>query len=161
MTSLGINECKKALQEAKGNFDKALKILKDKGARVGAEKKDRKTSQGLIEAYVHFQGNLGSLVEVNCETDFVARTEVLKKFAKDLAMQVAATNPKYLSRQDIAAKDLSQIEDVDKYVKENCLLEQLFIKDDSMNIGEYLRRVISQTGENIIIKRFCRFSLEG
>jgi elongation factor Ts len=161
MTSLGVNDCKKALEETKGNFDKALEILRNKGVHVAEKKKDRKTSQGIIDAYTHFGGNLGSLVEVNCETDFVARTEVFKKFVKDIAMQVAATNPKYIKREDVSQEELTKIENLDDYSKEHCLLGQLFIKDNTITVGEYLRRVISQTGENVVIKRFCRFSLEG
>lgn len=161
MTSLGINECKKALQETKGDFDKALSILKEKGAQIIDKKKDRVTSQGLIESYIHFGGNLGSLVEVNCETDFVAHTEVFKKFVKDIAMQVAAVNPKYLSKDDVSKEELSKSDDAEAYIKEYCLLEQFFVKDNSLTIAEYLRQVVSQTGENIVIKRFCRFSLEG
>jgi elongation factor Ts len=113
-----------------------------------------------VDAYVHFSGNLGALVEINCETDFVARTEVFKKFVKDIAMHVAALNPKYVSRQDVPQGILgtSNIED---YAKENCLLEQLYVKDNSMTVEGYLRQVISQTGENVVIRRFSRFSLEG
>ncbi len=161
MTSLGISECKKALQETKGDFDRALAILKKKGAQIMEKKKDRATSQGLVESYIHFGGNLGSLVEVNCETDFVARTEVFKKFVKDIAMQVAAVNPKYLKKEDVPADELSKSDDQEKYVKEHCLLEQLFVKDNALTVSEYLRQVVSQTGENIVIKRFSRFSLEG
>jgi len=161
MTSLGISECKKALHDSRGDFDKALAILKEKGASIMEKKKDRTTSQGLIEAYVHFGGNLGSLVEVNCETDFVARTEVFKKFTKDIAMQVAATNPRHLNKESIPADELSKIGDAGQYSKEHCLLEQPFIKDNSLTVEQYLKQVISQTGENVVIKRFARFSLEG
>ncbi|MFA5007633.1 MAG: elongation factor Ts [Candidatus Omnitrophota bacterium] len=161
MTSLGINECKKALAETKGDFDKALTILKEKGASIMEKKKDRRTSQGLIESYIHFGGNLGSLVEINCETDFVARTEVFKKFAKDMAMQIAATNPKYLNKETIPAEELLKAGDVKLYAGEHCLLEQPFVKDNSITVEQYLKQVISQTGENVIIRRFARFSLEG
>jgi len=161
MTSLGISECKKALEETKGDFSKALVILKEKGASIMEKKKDRRTSQGLIESYIHFGGNLGSLVEINCETDFVARTEVFKKFAKDIAMQVAAINPRYLNRENIPAEELSKIDDIESYAKEHCLFEQLFVKDNSLTVEQYLKQVVSQTGENVVIKRFTRFSLEG
>ncbi|MFA5271342.1 MAG: elongation factor Ts [Candidatus Omnitrophota bacterium] len=161
MTSLGINECKKALHDSKGDFDKALKVLKEKGASIMASKKDRKTLQGIIQAYVHFGGNLGALVEINCETDFVARTEIFKKFAKDIAMQVAAVNPKYLKREDVPQEALSSVEDKEQYIKEHCLFEQFFIKDNALTVADYLKQVVSQTGENVIIKRFSRFSLEG
>jgi len=158
-TSLGIKDCKKALMESDGNFDKALQILKEKGVRVMQKKGGRKTSQGLIEAYVHFGGNLGALVEVNCETDFVARTEVFKKFAKDLAMHVAALAPKYVRQEDIPPQELAGVEDKETYIKENCLCEQCFIKDNGVTIGDYLQEVVSQTGENVVINRFSRFSL--
>ncbi len=161
MTSLGISECKKALEETKGDFNKALVILKEKGASIMEKKKDRRTSQGLIESYIHFGGNLGSLVEINCETDFVARTEVFKKFTKDIAMQVAATNPKHLNKESIPAEELSKIDDIKLYAGEHCLFEQPFIKDNSLTVEQYLKQVVSQIGENVVIKRFARFSLEG
>jgi elongation factor Ts len=161
LTSLGVNDCRKALEETRGDFDKALEVLRSKGLSVIEGKKDRKTLQGLVDAYIHFGGNLGAIVEINCETDFVARTDVFKKFVKDVAIQVAATNPKYISRRDIAPEEISKIENIDDYVREHCLLEQLFVKDNTLTIEGYLRQVISQTGENIIIKRFSRFSLEG
>ena len=158
-TSLGIGECKKALTEAKGDFDKALVILKQRGITIINKKKDRQTSQGVIEAYVHFGGNLGVLVEVNCETDFVARTGIFKKFAKDVAMHIAAVAPKYISQENIPQEELEEISDRDEYIKENCLLEQYFVKDNSQTISDYLKQIIAQTGENVIIKRFVRFSL--
>lgn len=158
-TSLGINECKKALSEANGDFDSAMDILKKKGVSVMEKKSARTTSQGAIDAYVHFGGNLGALVEVNCETDFVARTEVFKKFVKDLAMHVVATNPKYVRREDVPQHEIDNQEDIDDYVKNSCLMDQLFIKDNKITIADYLRDVISQTGENVVIKRFVRFAL--
>ena len=161
MTSLGINDCRKALEETKGDFDKALEVLRTKGVKMSEQKKDRKTSQGLIDAYIHFGGNLGVLIEVNCETDFVARTDIFKKFVKDLAMHVAAINPKYIQRQDILESELSGIKNLDEYCKEYCLMEQFYVKDNTITVAEYLRQVISQTGENIMIKRFSRFALEG
>ncbi|MBU0693626.1 MAG: elongation factor Ts [Candidatus Omnitrophica bacterium] len=158
-TSLGINDCKKALEEAEGDFDKALQSLKKKGIQVAKKKGGRVASQGLIEAYVHFAGNLGAIVEVNCETDFVARTDIFKKFVKDIAMQVVAANPKYIKKQDIPQGELANLENVDVFVKESCLLEQTFIKNSSITIEEYLQDVIAQCGENILIKRFTHFSL--
>ena len=159
LTQVGINECKEALAEAKGDFDKALKVLKQKGAKIMEKKSARVTSQGLVEAYIHFGGNLGALVEVDCETDFVARTEAFKKFVKDLSMHVAAVNPTYLKREDIPADVSSKIENIEEYAKEHCLLEQIYVKDNAITVGEYLRNVISQTGENVVIKRFARFAL--
>ncbi|MCM8831342.1 MAG: elongation factor Ts [Candidatus Omnitrophica bacterium] len=159
ITSLGVNDCKKALEEAHGDFNKALEILKKRGAEVMEKKKSRVTLQGRIESYVHFSGNLGSLVELNCETDFVSNTEVFKKFAKDLAMHIAAASPKYITRQDIPKEIQGNITEIDEYAKKNCLLEQPFIKDDTITVGQYLQNVIAQTGENIVIKRFSRFCL--
>jgi len=159
MTLLGIKDCKKALEKAKGDFDEALKLLKEKGAQVMEKKKSRQTSQGLIDSYIHFGGNLGAIVEVNCETDFVARTDVFKQFVKDVAMQVAAASPDYISKDDISKEDLKKIDNIDEYVKDKCLLEQAFIKDSKITMGQYLRDAISKTGENIAIKRFARFVL--
>ena len=159
MTLQGINDCKKALQEAKGDFDKALKLLRERGVQIMDKKQSRTASQGIIDAYVHFGGNLGSLVEVNCETDFVARTEVFKKFVKDIAMQVAAASPDYVQKEDIPKDVASGISNIDEYVKDKCLMNQQFVKDGSKTITDYLRDVVSQTGENIVIKRFERFVL--
>ena len=159
LTLLGINECKKALEKAQGDFDKALKILKERGAQVMAKKSSRQASQGLVDAYIHFGGNLGAIVEVNCETDFVARTEVFKQFVKDVAMQVAAASPDYINREDIAEGDLKKIDSIDEYAKDKCLLEQMFIKDNKLTMGQYLSDAVSKTGENIVIKRFTRFML--
>lgn len=159
MTSLGINECRKALSESGGDFEGALKILKDKGVQVQAKKSSRSASQGLVEAYIHFGGNLGALVEVNCETDFVARTDVFKKFVKDIAMQVAATSPRYLNKEDIPEDVLKQQDNAGEYIAQNCLMEQTFIKDNTLSIADYLRQVISQSGENIVIRRFVRFAV--
>ncbi|MDD5195291.1 MAG: elongation factor Ts, partial [Candidatus Omnitrophica bacterium] len=147
MTLVGINECKEALKQAHGDFDKALKVLREKGAQVMEKKSSRATRQGLIEAYVHFGGNLGALVEINCETDFVARTEAFKKFAKDLSMHIAAINPSYIKREDIPADVASKLEGIDEYAKEHCLLEQLYVKDNAITIGDYLKDMISKTGE--------------
>lgn len=158
-TLLGIGDCKKALLDAHDDFDRALDILKQKGAAITEKKQARATSQGVIDAYVHFGGNLAALVEVNCETDFVARTEVFRKFVKDLSMQIAATSPKYIKQEDMDLKELENIEDKEKYIKEVCLMDQPFIKDSKVTIGDYLRDVIFKMGENIVIKRFVRFSL--
>ncbi len=123
------------------------------------KKSQRLTQQGLVDSYVHFGGNLGVLVEVNCETDFVGRTEVFKKFVKDIAMQVAASAPEYIKKEDVPSDVLKDVKDEAEYVKHYCLLEQPFVKNNKISVGEYLRDVVSQTGENIVIKRFVRFSL--
>jgi len=159
LTSLGIFDCKKALLESGGNFDKALEILKKKGIEVLEKKKGKKTLQGLVDSYVHFGGNLAALIEVNCETDFVAKTDIFKQLVKDLAMHVAAASPKYIKKEDIPQEELKDIADLADYVQKNCLFNQIFIKDSSKTIEDYLKEVISKTGENITIKRFARFSL--
>ena len=159
ITSLGVKDCKSALKEAQGDFGKALDILKKKGIRLMEKKKARTTSQGRIDAYVHFGGNLASLVEINCETDFVARTDVFKNFTRDIAMHVAAANPQHVRKEDIPDSELTGIENVEEYFREKCLLEQMFIKDNKVTVGQLLQDVISQTGENIVIKRFVRFAL--
>lgn len=159
LTSLGIKDCKKALNDSDGDFDKALKILKSRGIQMLEKRSSRTTGQGMIDSYVHFGGNLAALVEVNCETDFVARTEVFKKFVKDMAMQVAAANPEYVAKEDIPDDVLQSLKSKEEYFKQYCLLEQPFIKDNKLSVGGYLRDVVSQTGENIVIKRFVRFSL--
>ena len=159
MTSLGVNDCKKALNESEGNFNKALEILKQRGVSMQNKKSSRTTTQGLIESYIHFGGSLGTLVEVNCETDFVARTDIFKKFAKDVAMQVAAANPTYVSKDDIGQETLSTLEKPEEYIKQNCLLEQSFIKDNKMTMEKYLQSVISQSGENVVVRRFVKFTV--
>jgi len=159
MTSVGVNECRKALGDANGDFDKALKALRERGASIMEKKSGRNASQGLIESYIHFSGNLGALVEVNCETDFVARTEVFKKFVKDVAMQVAACGAKYLKKEDVPAEALAKAENAEEYKKQFCLMDQPFVKDSKLTMAGYLQDVVAQTGENVVIKRFTRFSL--
>ena len=159
LTSLGVNDCKKALNKSNGNFEEALKILKNRGIYMLEKKGSRAASQGLIDSYVHFGGNLAALVEINCETDFVARTEMFKKFVKDIAMQVAAANPEYIAKEDISEDVLKAIKNKDEYIKQYCLLEQTFIKNNKLSVGGYLRDIVAKTGENIVIKRFTRFSL--
>tara|TARA_B100000315_G_C14517437_1_gene559857 strand:+ start:633 stop:1160 length:528 start_codon:yes stop_codon:yes gene_type:complete len=159
MTSLGINECKKALSESEGDFDKALTILRNRGTQMLAKKSSRTTSEGLVDSYIHFGGNLGALVEINCETDFVARTEVFKKFVKDVAMQVAAASPSYISKDDVPQDLMKDLEDPDSFIKESCLTEQSFIKNNKISIGDYLKEIVSKSGENIVIRRFVRFGV--
>ncbi|MCK5491595.1 MAG: elongation factor Ts [Candidatus Omnitrophica bacterium] len=158
-TSLGVNDCKKALIESNGDFGEALKILKNKGIQMLEKKSARLTRQGLIESYIHFGGNLGVLVEINCETDFVARTDIFKKFVKDIAMQIAASKPEYIKKEDIPVEVYSDLKKPEEYVKQYCLLEQAYIKENKKTVADYLREVVSKSGENIVIKRFVRFSL--
>jgi elongation factor Ts len=158
-TSLGINECRKALAESGGDFDKALIVLKERGISIMEKRKGRQVSQGRIESYIHFSQDMGALVEVNCETDFVARTDAFKKFAKDIAMHIAAANPRYIRKEDVSQNEIPSDENPQDYYKEACLLEQPFVKDNSLTISEYLQQVIAQTGEKVDIKRFARFAL--
>jgi len=159
LTSLGVNDCKKALSESQGNFEQALKILKSRGVGMLDKKSSRAAFQGLVDSYIHFGGSLGALVEINCETDFVARTDVFKKFVKDIAMQIVAAAPEYIKKEDIPEEILSEVKNLEEYVKQYCLLEQSFIKNNKLSVRDYLHEVVSQTGENIVIKRFVRFCL--
>ena len=152
LTGAGIMDSKRALEEAEGDMDKAQDILREKGIASAAKKSDRETDQGLVESYIHSGGRIGAMVEANCETDFVARTEDFKALAHDIAMQVAAMNPKYINESDVP-----EGEDVNP--QEACLLQQPFIKDPSMTIDEMIRELVGKLGENIRIRRFSRYSL--
>ncbi|MGA1839531.1 MAG: translation elongation factor Ts [bacterium] len=182
-TGAGFMECKQALKETGGDFEKAIEYLRKKGIATAAKKAGRETSQGLIHSYIHGNGRIGVLIEINCETDFVARTDKFKELAKDMAMQIAAFNPVYVSREDIPQdiiekeKEIyrSQVEDgkkpaniVDKIVtgkleknffEKVCLLEQPFIRDDKKSIKDIITENIASLGENVNIKRFVRFEL--
>ena len=148
----GIMECKKALLQTKGDMDKALQILKEEGLLEAKKKAGRATTQGLIEAYVHTGGRIGAMVEVNCETDFVARTDEFKKLAHHLAMQVAAMPPQFVSKEEAP-------EGVDIEPEAACLLLQPYIKDPNKTIQDIITETIAKVGENIKIKRFARFEL--
>ncbi len=152
LTGAGIMDSKRALEEADGDMDKAQEILREKGIASAAKKSDRETDQGLVESYIHSGGRIGAMVEANCETDFVARTEDFRALAHDIAMQVAAMNPAYIDETAIP-----EGEDVNP--QEACLLQQPFIKDPSMTIDELIRVSVGKVGENIRIRRFSRFSL--
>ncbi|MEX2158794.1 MAG: translation elongation factor Ts [Dehalococcoidia bacterium] len=150
-TGAGVMDCKSALQEAGGDAERAMAILQEKGMAFAEKRMDRETSQGVIECYIH-GGRLGALVEVNCETDFVARTEEFRALAKDLAMQVVAHNPLSVSEEDLPPG-------AEGDPKEICLMSQPFIKDESRTIGDMVKDVIAKTGENIRVRRFVRFEL--
>ena len=151
-TGAGVMDSKRALEEAGGDIERAQDILREKGIASAAKKVDRETEQGVIECYIHSGGRIGAMVEVNCETDFVARTEDFKALAHDIAMQVAAMNPRF-----IAESEIPEGEDVNP--QESCLLQQPFIKDPRMTIDELIKELIGKLGENIRIRRFSRFSL--
>ncbi len=151
-TSAGVMECKSALEEADGDLERAMAVLQQRGVALAEKRAHRETSQGLVECYIHAGGRIGAMVEVNCETDFVARTDDFKTLAHDLAMQVAATNPLSVSEEDLpsgAEGDLAEL----------CLLRQPFIKDDSRTVDEVVKEVIARTAENIRVRRFARFEL--
>ena len=134
-------------------------ILRKKGIAKAAKRGDRETSEGVIKVLTNENGRETYILEVNAETDFVARTEVFKKFAKDVAMQIAACGAKYLKKEDVPAEALAKAENADEYKKQFCLMEQPFVKDSKLTMAAYLQDVISQTGENVVIRRFTRFSL--
>ncbi len=152
LTNAGVMECKNALEEAGGDFPKATEILKERGLARAEKRSERETSQGLVECYTHAGGRIGSMVEVNCETDFVARTDEFKNLAHDLAMQVAATGPVAITQEDLP-------DDADGDPAEACLMLQPFIKDASRSVDELVKEVIAATGENIRVTRFSRFEL--
>ncbi|NMB24610.1 MAG: translation elongation factor Ts [Firmicutes bacterium] len=179
-TGAGILDCKKALNETKGDIDKAIAYLREKGLAAAAKKSGRIAAEGLVDSYIHLGGRVGVLIEVNCETDFVAKTDAFKEFVKDMAMQVAASKPEYVSREDVphqviegekeiylaAARNEGKPEQVldrivtgrmEKFFQENCLLEQPFIKDTDKTVNQVLQELIAQLGENMAIRRFARF----
>jgi len=161
LTGFGIVDCKKALEESKGDLDKALTLLKGKGAQILEEKSQRQTKEGLVEAYIHFSQKVGAMVEINCETDFVSRDEAFRKFAKDIAMQIAALSAKYISKEDVPPEVMKKLKagEKEEFLRNNCLLKQQCIKDNSMTVSDYLNTLGVKFKENITIRRFVRFSL--
>ncbi|HMK48699.1 MAG TPA: translation elongation factor Ts [Thermodesulfovibrionales bacterium] len=180
-TGVGMMECKKALTESNGDFEKAVDLLRQKGLATASKKAGRTASEGLIESYIHM-GKIGTMVEVNCETDFVARTDDFKQLVKDIAMHIAAANPVYLSREDVPQDVLEREKEIyrsqvtnkppqvvekiiegklEKYFTDFCLLDQIFIKDTEQKtkIKDLVTEKIAKMGENIVIKRFARFQL--
>jgi elongation factor Ts len=150
-TQAGIMDCKRALEQAEGDFQKAKKILYDQGVMKMEKRTDRESSQGVIESYIH-QGRIGALVEVNTETDFVARNDAFRELARNVAMQVASMNPKYLSKDEVPADEVAPPEDV-------ALLEMAFVREPSKSIQDLVNDVRVKTGENVRIRRFARFEL--
>ena len=182
-TGAGVLDCKKALEQYNGDMERAAAYLKEKGLAAAAKKADRVAAEGRIEAYVHPGNRVGVLIEVNCETDFVARTPDFEALCHDLAMQIAAMKPRWVSREDVPAEVLAeekrqylqQLEGenkpahiveriiegkLDKFYQENCLLEQAFIKDDSKTVRQLVTEAIARLGENIVVARFARFSID-
>ncbi len=179
-TQAGIMDCKKALKEAAGNIEKAIEILRKKGIKLASLKSGRAAKDGRVESYIHMNGKIGVLVEVNCETDFVARNEEFKRFVKDISMQIAATKPEYVKREEVLESTLEKEKEIlmatiknkpkkaldkilagklEKFYEETCLLDQPFVKDPKIKIKELLHALIAKIGENIVIRRFVRYQL--
>jgi len=180
-TGAGMMDCKKALAESGGDFEKAIDCLRQKGLASAAKKASRTTSEGLIGSYIHLD-KIGVLVEVNCETDFVAKTDEFRELVKDITLHIAASNPSYLSREDVPQNLIEREKEIyraqvtnkppqvvekivegklDKFFSETCLLEQVFIKDpeQKLKIKDLVTEKIAKVGENIVIRRFIRFQL--
>ncbi len=181
-TNAGMMDCKKALTETNGDFEKAVDWLRAKGLSSAAKKAGRIASEGAVEAYIHGEGRIGVLLEVNCETDFVARTEGFKTFVRNIALHIAATSPLSVSIDEVPAnlvdrerqvltdkaREQGKKEDmipkivdgqIKKWLSESCLLEQAYVKNPDLKIGDYLKETIAKTGENMVIRRFVRFEL--
>lgn len=179
-TSAGVGDCKKALRESGGDVDKAIEILRKQGVSLASKKAGRQAKEGRIEAYIHLGGKIGVLVEINCESDFVARNDDFKTFVKDVAMQVAAANPLYVRKEDVPQtaidKEIEIIKaqlkgkpenavqkivegKLNKFYEDACLLEQPFIKDTNVKVKDMLTSMIAKIGENIVIRRFARFQV--
>ena len=154
-TGASINACRIALESASGDERKALELLKQQGAVFAEKRQGRTAAQGRAESYVHHDGRLAALVEVNCETDFVARTPEFSQFCKDVAMQVAAMGPRYVRREDASGDGSLSAEEL----KALCLLEQPFVKDQSLSVGDLLKALIAKTGENVVVRRMTRFAV--
>jgi len=181
-TGVGMMDCKKALTETNGDFDKAVVYLREKGMAAAAKKADRIAAEGTVTSYIHGGGKIGVLLEVNCETDFVARADKFQGLCKDLAMQVAASNPKYIRREEVPANVLEQEKEIarqqainegkkpefadrivngriEKFYKETCLMEQEYIKDPSKDVTQVVNEAILEIGEKITIRRFVRYEM--
>jgi elongation factor Ts len=181
-TGAGMMDCKKALEKACGSIEKAKQILREEGIAKAEKKTDRATNQGIIESYIHMGGRIGVLIQVNCETDFVARNEEFKNLAKELAMQVAASSPDYISRDDVPEEAVEKEKEIlraitlkegkpenivdkivegriDKFFERVCLLDQPYVRDDKLKVKDLVTSVVAKLGENMKISRFARFSL--
>lgn len=181
-TGAGMMDCKKALVETDGNMEKAIEYLREKGLAAAAKKAGRIAAEGLVSSYIHMGGKIGVLVEVNCETDFVAKTEKFQELTKNIAMQIAASKPEYVKKEDVSQEIIQKEKEIlraqalnegkpekivdkmvegriEKYYKEVCLLEQPYIKDDEKTVGQMITEVIAEIGENISVRRFVRFEL--
>jgi elongation factor Ts len=181
-TGAGLLDCKKALTEANGNVEEAIVILRKKGVASAAKKAARATREGLIESYIHVGGKVGVMVEVNCETDFVARNDEFKTFCRDLCLQIAAANPTYVRREEVPEADLAKEREIataqvqgkppaalqriiegklEKYYSTVCLLDQPFVKQPEKTVKDILTEKVAKIGENIQVRRFIRYQLGG
>lgn len=151
-TGAGVIDCKNALVECNGDFDKACELLAKRGIAIAEKKSQRVANNGIIETYVHLGGKIGVMLELNCETDFVAKTDEFKSLAHDIALQIAAMSPKYISQEEIPPDSTESVETI-------CLLSQPFIKDPAKTIKDLITETIAKVGENIKIRRFVRFEL--
>lgn len=179
-TGAGLLDCKKALSEANGNVEEAITLLRKRGAASAAKKAERVTREGLIESYIHLGGKVGVMIEVNCETDFVARTDEFKTLCRDLCLQIAAANPAYVRREEVPEADLAKERDIasaqaagkppaaiqkiiegklDKYYSMVCLLDQPFVKQNDKSVKDLITEKVAKIGENIQVRRFVRFQL--
>ncbi len=181
-TGAGILDCKKALEEAEGNMDKAAEVLRKKGIASADKKSGRAAVDGVVGSYIHHDNKLGVLVEVNCETDFVARTDEFKSLVKEIAMQIAAMSPRYVSKEEVPSEEIEKEKEIykqaaivdgkpeniaeriaegkiNKFYEENCLLEQSYIADQKKKISDLIKEHIAKLGENIVVRRFVRMRL--
>ncbi|MGK5087148.1 translation elongation factor Ts [Bdellovibrionota bacterium FG-2] len=181
-TGAGMMDCKKALVETSGDFEKAIDYLRKKGIAGAAKKAGRATKEGSVSSYIHGEGKVGVLLEVNCETDFVARTEQFRQFVKDVSMHIAAASPQWVRPEEVPAEIIAKEKEIavaqmatsgkpaavlekitegkiKKFYEENCLLNQVFVKDTSKTIDQLLKEMIAVLGENMAIRRFARFTL--
>jgi len=181
-TGAGMMDCKEALTDSKGDFEKAVEYLRKKGMSAATKRSSKAAKEGTVASYIHMQGRIGVMVEINCETDFVAKTDDFKAMAKDIAMHIAATNPMYVSPEQIPEDVLATEKDIyksqaaaekkpekiwdkiiqgklKKYYEEVCLLDQKFIKNPDISVGTLVSNLIAKTGENIMVRRFARFQL--
>lgn len=181
-TGVGMMDCKKALTESNGDMEEAIKLLREKGLAAASKKASRIAAEGIVDAYIHMGGRIGVLVEVNCETDFVAKTDEYKELVHDIALQIAASNPKYIDRSEVPAAVVEAEREllmhqainegkpanvaekmvagrIEKFYKENCLVDQIFVKNPDITIGAMITEKIAKIGEKISVRRFVRFEM--
>ncbi len=159
ITSSSVAHCKKALEDAKGDIKKAAELLRKQGLEISAKKSSRAAKEGRIEAYVHHGNKVGVLLEVNSESDFVAKNEGFIQFTKDLAMHITATSPLYIKKEDVPSEVLEHEKSKEDFYKNHCLMEQPFVKDPSITIKDYLGSIVAKLGENIVVRRFARYKI--